>query len=103
VGKPDAAVGWMIVAREIALLASELGRMHRARGELDRAQQIEIELGAELAHIEAALDGDQPHVGEDLDAEAQAARRARDPLPPRARDPARPDRGESDDVKRLLR
>ena len=55
-GKPDSAVGWLIVAREIALLAAELGRVHRARGELDRAQQIETDLGAELAQIEAALE-----------------------------------------------
>ena len=75
-GKPDSAVGWTIVAREIALLATELGRVHRARGELDRAQQIETELGAELAQIEAALDRERPHTGEDLDAEAQAAKRA---------------------------
>src|SRR5205823_5771255 len=33
-GKPDTPIGWMIVTREIALLASELGRVHRARGEL---------------------------------------------------------------------
>ena len=38
-GKPDTPVGWMIVTREIALLAAELGRVHRARGELARAQQ----------------------------------------------------------------
>jgi hypothetical protein len=44
-GKPDRPVGWTIVAREIALLASELGRVHLARGELARAQEIETELG----------------------------------------------------------
>ena len=101
-GKPDSAVGWMIVAREIALLASELGRVHRARGELDRAQQIETELGAELAQIEAALERERPRTGEDLDAEAQAAKRAREPLPPPARDPGRQGAGETEDVKRLI-
>ena len=59
-GKPDSAVGWLIVSREIALLAAELGRVHRARGELERAQQIETELGAELAQIEAALERERP-------------------------------------------
>jgi hypothetical protein len=63
-GKPDSAVGWTIVARETGLLATELGRVHRARGELDRAQQIETELGAELAQIEAALDRERPRTGE---------------------------------------
>ena len=100
-GKPDTPVGWAIVAREIALLASELGRVHRARGELDRAQQIETELGAELARIEAVLERDQPQAGEDLDAEAQAARRAGDPLPPPARAPDYPGPLDVDEVKRL--
>ena len=101
-GKPDTPVGWAIVAREIALLATELGRVHRARGELDRAQQIETELGADLAHIEASLEREQPHTGESLDAEAQAAKRAREPLPPPARDPGRQGAGETEDVKRVL-
>ena len=92
----------MIVSREIALLAAELGRVHRARGELDRAQQIESELGAELAQIEAALERERPRTGEVLDAEAQAAKRAREPLPPPARDPGRQGAGETDDVKRVI-
>jgi len=99
-GKLEAPVGWTIVAREIALLASELSRVHRARGELDRAQQIEIEIGAELAHIEASLERDQPQAGEDLDAEAQAAKRAREPLPPASRDPGRQSADEVEDAKR---
>ncbi|MHB8657455.1 MAG: relaxase/mobilization nuclease domain-containing protein [Solirubrobacteraceae bacterium] len=101
-GKPDSAVGWAIVAREISLLATELGRVHRARGELDRAQQIETELGAELARIEAALERDQPQAGEDLDAEAQAAKRPRDPLPPPTRDPGRASSDDGENVKRVL-
>ena len=76
--------------------------MHRARGELDRAQQIERELGAELAQIDAALERERPTSGEDLDAEAQAAKRVREPLPPPARDPERQGAGETDDVKRVL-
>jgi hypothetical protein len=101
-GKPDSAVGWTIVAREIALLATELGRVHRARGERDRAQQIETELGAELAQIEPALNRERPRTGGDLDAEAQAAKRAREPLSPPARDPGRQGAEETDDVKRLI-
>ena len=101
-GKPDTPVGWMIVAREIALLATELGRVHRARGELDRAQQIETELGAELAEIDAALERERPQGGEGLDAEAQAAKRAREPLPPPARDLGRQGAEETDDAKRLI-
>lgn len=101
-GKPDSPVGWTIVAREIALLASELGRVHRARGELERARQLEAELGGELAQIEAALERDRSHTGEVLDAEAQAARRAREPLPPPARNPGRQGAGEAEDVKRQI-
>jgi hypothetical protein len=101
-GKPDSAVGWTIVAREIGLLATELGRVHRARGELDRAQQIEADLGAELSQIEAALDRERPRTAGDLDAEAQAARRAREPLPPPAPNPERQATGETEHVKRVL-
>ena len=101
-GKPDTPAGWMIVAREIALLASELGRAHRARGELERARHIESELGAELAQIESALENERPQLGEDFDAEAQAAKRAREPLPPSTRDPGREGAGEADDARRVI-
>ena len=101
-GLPDSTVGWLIVSRELALLAAELGRVHRARGELDRAQQIESELGAELSEIETALEGERPRAAEVLDAEVQAAKRAREPLPPPARDPGREDAGETEDIKRFI-
>jgi hypothetical protein len=73
-GNPDSAVGWLIVAREIALLAGEIGRVHRARGELDRAQQIEIDLSGELAEVQAQLERDRPQTGATLDDDAQAAK-----------------------------
>jgi hypothetical protein len=92
-GKPDSPVGWMIVSRELALLATELARVHRARGELDRAQEIESELGAELAQIQAALERERPHPGEDLDTEAHAAKRALDALPPPGPGSRSPGRG----------
>ena len=97
-GKPDSAVGWLIVA----LLADELGRVHRDRGELERAQQIERELGDELAQIEATLERERPRPGEVLDAEAQVAQRIREPLPPPVPDPARERAGETEDVKRRI-
>ncbi|MGH2889584.1 MAG: relaxase/mobilization nuclease domain-containing protein, partial [Solirubrobacteraceae bacterium] len=101
-GSPDSTVGWLIVSREMALLAGELGRVHRALGELQRAQEVETELGVELAEIEVALKRERPGTGEVLDAEAQAAKRAREPLPPPVRDPAREGVGEVEDVKRLI-
>jgi hypothetical protein len=76
--------------------------VHRARGELERAQQIETELGAELDHIAATFEREWPRTGEVLDAEAQAAKQAREPLPPPARDPAREVSTEADDIKRLI-
>jgi hypothetical protein len=45
-------------------------------------QQIETELGTELAQIEATLERERSTSGEDLDVQAQAAKR-RDALPPR--------------------
>ena len=101
-GKPDSAVGWLIVSRELALLASELGRVHRGRGELQRAQQIESELIAELTQIDASLERERPRSDEVLDADAQAAKRAREPLPPPAPDPEREGAGETEDIKRVL-
>ncbi len=101
-GKPDKAVGWLIVSREVALLAGELARVHRARGDLERAQQIETELGAELDQIAATLEHERPRTGKVLDADAEAANRAREPLLPPTRDPGRQGAGETEDVKRLI-
>lgn len=101
-GKPDSAFGWLIVSRELALLASELGRVHRVRGELQHAQQIESELAAELTQIDASLERERPRAAEVLDADAQAAKRAREPLPPPARGPEREGAGETEDITRVL-
>jgi len=82
-GRPDSAVGWLLVCRELGLLAGEIGRVHRARGELQRAEEIETDLRRELEQIRARLDADRPDAGPvELDAEAEAARRAREPLGP---------------------
>jgi hypothetical protein len=101
-GKPDSAVGWLIVSRELALLAGELGRVHRVRGELQRAQQIESELAAELTQIHASLERERPRADEVLDVDALAAKRPREPLLPPARDPEREGAGETEDIKRVL-
>jgi hypothetical protein len=100
-GKPDASIGWTIVTRELSLLAAELSRVHRARGELDRAKQIETELRGELEQIPAGQ-SDRPEASQDLNAEAQAAKRAREPLPPPKRNALNQGRGNVDDVKRAL-
>jgi hypothetical protein len=104
-GRPDSAVGWLLVCRELGLLAGEIGRVHRARGELQRAHEIETELHGELEQIRARLDADRPDSGPvELDAETEAARRAREPLGPAARAaPQRPvDADDVEAVRRLI-
>ena len=99
-GRPDSAAGWLLVSRELGLLAGEIGRVHRSRGELDRAHEIEGDLQHELEQIRARIDtGPAPAV---LDAETEAARRARDPLGPATRATAKgPD--EVDDIEAVKR
>jgi hypothetical protein len=104
-GRPDSAVGWLLVCRELGLLAGELGRVHRARGELDRAREIETDLQRELDGIRERIDRDRPESAVvELDAEAEAAKRVTEPLGPATRE--RPERStEVDDVdavKRLI-
>jgi relaxase-like protein len=104
-GRPDSAVGWLLVCRELGLLAGEIGRVHRARGELQRAVEIETELHGELEQIRARLDADRPDPGPvELDAESEAARRAREPLGPATREaPERPvDVDDVEAVRRLI-
>ena len=104
-GRPDSAVGWLLVCRELGLLAGEIGRVHRARGELQRAHEIETDLHGELEQIRARIDADRPEPGTvELDAETEAARRAREPLGPATRQaPERPaDVDDAEAVKRLI-
>jgi hypothetical protein len=65
------------VFREVALPAAEIGRVHRYRGELDRAREIETELHGELEEIRTRLETQQPPMAE-LNAEARAARQPPD-------------------------
>ena len=102
-GRPDSAVGWLLVCRELGLLAGEIGRVHRARGELERAREIETDLHAELEQIRARIDADRREPVA-LDAETEAAKRAREPLGPAARQaPERTaDVDDIEAVKRLI-
>jgi hypothetical protein len=104
-GRLDSGVGWLLVCRELGLLAGEIGRVHRARGELQRAHEIETDLRGELEQIRARLEADRPDPGPvELDAETEAARRAREPLGPATREaPQRPADGDDvEAVKRLI-
>jgi len=103
VGRPDSQVGWLIVCRELGLLAGKIGRVHRARGELDRAREIETDLHAELEGIRSRIDPGRPESVE-LDAEAEGVKRSREPLGPATRQvPERPvDVDDIDAVRRLI-
>jgi hypothetical protein len=104
-GRPDSAVGWLLVCRELGLLAGEIGRVHRACGELQRAHEIETELHGELEQIRARLNAGRPDPGPvELDTETEAARRAREPLGPATREaPERPvDVDDVEAVRRLI-
>jgi hypothetical protein len=102
---PDSAVGWLLVCRELGLLVGEISRVHRSRGELQRAVEIETDLHDELERIRARMDADRPEaVPVELDAETEAAKRAREPLGPATRQaPERTaDVDDVDAVKRLI-
>jgi hypothetical protein len=103
-GRPDSAVSWLLICRALGLLAGEIGRVHRARGELQRAREIETDLHGELEKIRARIDADRLEPATiELDAETAAARRSRDPLGPATREPPeRPaDVDDAEAVKRL--
>jgi hypothetical protein len=63
---------------------------------------MESELGAELAQIQSAPERERPQLGENLDAEARAAKRAREPLPPPIHDPGPGSAREAEDVRRVI-
>ena len=104
-GRPDSAVGWLLVCRELGLLAGEIGRVHRARGEL-RARPRDRDRPARRARADPRADRRRPArpATVELDAETEAARRAREPLGPATRQaPERPaDVDDVEAVKRLI-
>ena len=100
-GQPDNPIGWVLVGREVGLLVREIGRAHRARGELDRAREIESQLHRELEEIRIQIDAEHP-ASVELDRETEAAKRATAPLDPATRD-TRQDTGDGSDVEAVRR
>ncbi|MGH2868171.1 MAG: relaxase/mobilization nuclease domain-containing protein [Solirubrobacteraceae bacterium] len=101
-GRPDSAVGWTLVWREVGLLGRDLARAHQAHGEVDRAQELHAEFGAELDRVRASLP--QVQSKQLLDSETEAAQRAMKPLAPRERPVKSTDRAVEDveAVNRLI-
>jgi hypothetical protein len=54
--RPESPAGWLLVCRELGLLAGEISRAHRSRGELERAHEIESDLQRDLEQIRARID-----------------------------------------------
>jgi hypothetical protein len=99
-GKPDGAFGWMLVVRELGLLARELGRKDELCGELQRAREIETQLSRELEHVRGMLESERPSPTP-LDSETAAAAEARQALAPPPAPLAEPaDQAEA--VRRLI-
>jgi len=72
-GKPDSTFGWLLVCRELALLARELGRAHQLRGELQRAPEIEATLGGEIEAVRSTLESQHSESAAPLDPNAATA------------------------------
>ena len=100
-GKPDTAVGWPIVAREIALLAARSAACTAPAASSTAPSEIETDLHGELEQIRVGSTPTGPTPLVELDAETEAARRARDPLGPDARGAAAP--ADVDDAEAVSR
>ena len=87
-GRPDSAVGWLLVCRELGLLAGEIGRVHRARGELAaRASRSRPTCTASLSRSARGSTPTGPTPARSSSTpRREAARRAREPLGPATRE-----------------
>ena len=84
----NGALGWMVLLRQMANLAKALHDAHAARGDLQRAQQIERAVRSELEAVNARLEGDasgaRPALDPDALRAAETARRGQLPQRPGA-------------------
>jgi len=97
-GTPDSTFGWLLVGRELGLLARELSRSHRLCGDLQRAEEINTLLIGELDQWRATLEAERSGPRQPLDSETQTAQRTRDPLAPPKPGAGQPT-GAEDDVE----
>ena len=91
-GKPDSAVGWLIVSREIAPSPRELGRVHRAWRPPIAPSRSRPSSAPSWHRSTQRSSVSARAQSEVLDDQAQAAKRVREPLPPPARDPGQRER-----------
>ena len=84
----NGALGWMVLLRQMANLAKALHDAHAARGDLQRAQEIERAVRGELEAVHATLDrqasGGRPALDPEELRVAETARRGQLPLRPGA-------------------
>ena len=72
--RPDSTSGWFLLTRQLSLLGRELAAVHRLRGEVDRAHEIEAGLVVQLDQAHRQLTSQTPT--------ASTPRRRKPSLPP---------------------
>lgn len=96
--RPDSTSGWFLLTRQLLLLGRELAVVHRLRGEVDRAHEIETGLAEQLDQVHRQLTSQTPAVpatpaDAELAADTAALLAALPPLHPSARDARHKDAG----------
>ena len=101
-GKPDSAVGWRSSRARSRSSPPSLAACTAPAASSTAPSRSRPSSAPSSRRSKPGFERERPARDEDLDAEAQAAKRAREPLPPPARDPGREGAGEAEDVKRLI-
>jgi hypothetical protein len=53
--RPESTAAWLLLARQLSLLGRDIAQMHRLRGELDRAHELETEFAGQLHDLHEDL------------------------------------------------
>jgi hypothetical protein len=97
--QPDSAAGWYLLGRQMALLGSDLARLHQTRGQLQRAEELERGLNTALERVRvSAAAGTSASATTDPQTTEQS-RRLRDPTRPSVRSEV--DTSDTDESRRL--
>ena len=79
--RPDRTAGWFVLGRQLSLLGRDLAQLHRLRGEVDRAHELESGLVAQLSELHDHLKSQSPRPAADPEIAAAIDTVLR-PLPP---------------------